>query len=325
MDKVALPAGVSLPQTLLAVSDEFDQRIREGRLSTYSPVPTGFEPLDTVLGGGLQAGALVLIGGQQGVGKTIFVVQAARNIAVSGSAVAVVVCYEHGSNYLYHRVLCMESIDPAEREPEGLTIEEIRQVVIQSTTGRPGALSGLHAILKESAAARTAWDRLVTYWERFLITRGHPLKTTVKVFDTYLAWLKERYEVVVLFVDYLQKVPVFVHGSMLEGDQKITAVTEELKNLAQLYDVPIVAVSALELEGLKVKHPGVEHLWGGPTIKYECDVALLLVRKGNGMVTFSVGKNRLGPQFVECDFRLHGPYYCFDPQGTDLREVAPGG
>jgi len=164
----------------------------------------------------------------------------------------------------------------------------------------------------------------VTYWEKLLMGMGHPLKTTPRVFDTYLAWMKQRYKVVVLFVDYLQKVPIYIHGSMVEGERRIMAVVEELKNLAQLHDVPIVAVSALELEGLRSRHPGVEHLWGGPTIKYECDVALLLIRKEKGLVTFSVGKNRLGPQFVETDFRLHGPYYCFDPQGSPLREAPLG-
>ena len=36
-------------------------------------------------------------------------------------------------------------------------------------------------------------------------------------------------------------------------------------------------------------------------------------------VTFSVGKNRMGPQYVEFEHQLHGPYYCFNPQGSTVR------
>jgi len=313
-----LPAGVHPPMTVLDISNEFDEKIRAGDLSRYRPIATGFSPLDEALGGGLHAESLVLIAGQQGVGKTIFVLQAARNIALSG-ATACVVCYEHSPNYLYHRLLCLESIDPGQPHPKGVRMEDIREAVIAGV--KSGAISGLYHILRKFPQAQKGWDRMVTYWERLLIARGHPLKTTLQVLDTYLAGLTEAYSEIVLFVDYLQKMPIFGRAD-LPDEKKIAIVTEGLKNLAQAYQVPVVAVSALDTTGLRADRPGVQDLWGGPTIKYEPDACILLRPSAGGTVTFSIGKNRLGPQFVECDYRLHGAYYCFNPTGGPLREIA---
>ena len=65
-DRLVLPAGLGFPRTLLEVSVEFDTHIKTGKLSGYKPIPTGFEPLDTYLGGGLVPESLILVGGPPG-------------------------------------------------------------------------------------------------------------------------------------------------------------------------------------------------------------------------------------------------------------------
>src|SRR3990172_10442935 len=95
-DRLVLPAGLEFPHTILDVSIEFDAHLKAGKLANYKPIPTGFEPLDGYLGGGLIPESLVLVGGPPGTGKTVFVLQAARNIAASDSkTVACLVCFEH--------------------------------------------------------------------------------------------------------------------------------------------------------------------------------------------------------------------------------------
>ena len=48
---------------------------------------TGFEELDRVLGSGIVAGSLVLVGGDPGIGKSTILLQVCRNLAMSGKSV----------------------------------------------------------------------------------------------------------------------------------------------------------------------------------------------------------------------------------------------
>jgi predicted ATP-dependent serine protease len=63
-----LPAGLSSPSSVQEITELFDRRLRQGKFSNYRPIPTGFPDLDTVLGGGLHAEDLILVGGGQGTG-----------------------------------------------------------------------------------------------------------------------------------------------------------------------------------------------------------------------------------------------------------------
>src|SRR5687768_2803467 len=77
---------------------------REARSARF---PTGFQPLDDVLGGGFHAQELVLVGGRPGVGKTIAALQWARAFA-SRDMTSVFVCYEHSPEVLLGRLLALE-------------------------------------------------------------------------------------------------------------------------------------------------------------------------------------------------------------------------
>jgi len=315
-DRLVLPAGLDFPRTLLDVSIEFDRHLAEGKLAGYKPIPTGFEPLDTYLGGGLAPESLIVLGGRPGAGKTIFALQAARNIAAAAKdkrTVACVVCYEHGEVYLYHRLLCLESI---QNSGMGLTMADIRRVALDADTPK----AGLEKLLDTLPAAREAWSRITQYWERLLLVKGHPVKTTLNVLDTYVNHLRRQFTSVTLFVDYLQKVPIFSPGVELTPERQIRLVTEGLKNLALAYGVPIVAVAAAESEGLKTERVRFEDLWGGSSIKYEPDVAVMLNPEGvptdeGKTVLFTIEKNRLGPTDVEFRHLLRGRYFAFALEG----------
>ncbi len=316
-DRLVLPAGLEFPHTLLEVSIEFDAHIKAGKLAGYKPIATGFQPLDSYLGGGLVPESLMLIGGPPGVGKTIFVLQAARNIAAASKdykTAACVVCFEHSEVYLYHRLLCMESVVTVSG---GITMDDIRRTVLMNNAADPG----LETLLQTLPAARSAWSHIVQYWERLFLIKGHPVKTTLNVLDTYLTRLRSQFTSVVLFVDYLQKVPVFSPGIELTAERQIRTVTEGLKNLALAHRVPIVAVAAADAKGLKGERVRFEDLWGGSSVNYEPDVAVLLNPrhqadgKLGAEVVFSIEKNRHGPTGIEFGIVLHGHHFLFDPNG----------
>lgn len=317
-DRLVLPAGLGFPRTLLEVSVEFDTHIKTGKVAGYKPIPTGFEPLDTYLGGGLVPESLMLVGGPPGTGKTVFALQAARNIAAmakDNKTAACVVCFEHSETYLYHRLLCMESALGG--NSVGLTMDDIRRAALTNDGSEPG----LESLLQAFHTARDAWSRIVQYWERLYLIKGHPIKTTLNVLDTYLTYLSNKFTSVVLFVDYLQKVPVFSPGVELTPERQIRTVTEGLKNLALAHTVPIVAVAASDEEGLKGGRVRFEDLWGGSSVNYEPDVAVILnpsrqAEDAHGTeVIFSIEKNRLGPTGVEFRHVLRGQHFSFDPLG----------
>jgi len=125
----------------------------------------------------------------------------------------------------------------------------------------------------------------------------------------------------VLFVDYLQKVPVFSPGVEITQERQTRIVCEGLKNLALAHGVPIVAVAASDAEGLKAGRVRFEDLWGGSSVNYEPDVALLLnpasddAGKPTGEITFSIEKNRLGSTNVESRHYLKGQHFAIEPSG----------
>jgi len=322
--KVVLPVGVPEPQTLGDVVNDLDRRLREGRLEDYLPILTGFTPLDEYLGGGLHAEDLTLIGGMQNIGKTVAVLQMARNIASSGRALAIVVCYEHSPLYLLHRLLCLESIDPTCSEVSGgVTRDAISVAVVEGL--QSGERATFDWLLDRVPGARVAWQSMAGYLEGLWLVLGDGLKTTVDVLGLYVELALERgYRDVVLFVDYLQIVPVrpSLTGERYGDTQRISVVMKALKTTALQHHVPVVAVAAADEEALRQQRVHLENLWGPSLVQYEPDVALILNRgelpggaERTRPVRWAIEKNRSGPSEVEMELVLHGPYYAFNPVG----------
>ena len=83
----------------------------------------------------------------------------------------------------------------------------------------------------------------------------------------------------VLFVDYLQKVPVIPEPNTEE--EKVTRIVSGLKDIALGEMVPVVAIVAADREGLKAKRLRNHHLRGSSAINYESDIILILNDKYN--------------------------------------------
>jgi len=301
MERITLPIGLDYPKNVFDVSIAFDAHLKETRAFEYLPIPTGFAELDEILGGGLHPENLMLVGGSPGTGKTIFALQVARNIAAMHDALACVVCFEHSEGQLYQRLLCMESA-LGNSDSDGITLEDIRAVMGERD-------ASLQLLLDASPSARAAWSRLVQYWERLFLVKGHPSKTTLHVLEQYLTHLQARGERVVLFVDYLQKVPVPYTGVELSPEKQIRIVTEGLKNLALAHRVPIVAIAASDTEGLKNEHVRFQDLWGGSSVQYEPDVAVMLNRGRENEIVLSVEKNRMGASGLQKRLELDGAHF----------------
>jgi replicative DNA helicase len=319
---VHFSALVEPPVPLASVIGELDQRIRGSLARTLRPVAIGLDPITAYLGGGFHPEELVLIGGMQGVGKTTAVLQMARSVALQ-NRLAIIVCYEHSRLVLLYRMLCMESFWS---KGNRLTWPKLRDTIVAFKDDPERCFDRVLLALPEAAEA---WDRLAGYMEGIWVVHGHSVYfNTREIENCVKRALEQGYAAPVLFVDYLQKVPVRPDelGYVPSTEQRIEVVMAELDNLADRYHCVVVAVAAADAEALRRQRVHLENLWGPANVQYDPDTALILNRgtgsasEGIKSVRWAIEKQRNGPQMIEFEVELHGPHFCFNPAGRLVSE-----
>lgn len=335
--------GAHLPRTLTQVLNEANERVVRGDLVDYVPMPTGFDPLDGFIGGGLRKTELVLLGGPQGVGKTIATLQIARNIAMRPDQYVFYLSYEHTETHLMHRLLCLESINPPEIDlSRGIKLRDLYQIIVAQRAkefmGKDGGAGSLQAILREHPKTAPSLARLTRYSDRMILVKASPAVTTLRSIKEMTARLCDATGGnVVLFVDYLQKIAVHPERPRDEND-KVTIIVEGLKDIAMSLDVPVWSIVAADREGLKSKRIHLFHLRGSSALDYESDIALIMNNKYQIMskdhvafnpytakqfrdwVVFTIEKNRAGRAMQDMEFQLHGQHFAFNPRGQKVQQ-----
>ena len=317
---------MSSARTLLEALEEADDALVSGRAYSAARWPTGFTPLDSVLGGGLRAGELTLIGGAQGLGKTTFALQIARNAAAQGRS-SLYLCYEHREQDVLERLLGMELGLSGGRE--ALSLSQLRELLEAGTAAEGGLLERLSG----SEAGVAALERLTAYAGRMRVASVTGARAGLEDVRELVLSASDRPVVV---VDYLQKVRV--PGDHADEDERVTVVVEGLKDLALEADLPIVAIVAADKAGVDGGRTRLRHLRGSTALAYEADVALLLndkfaiVARHHLMygttnaelykqwAVCSVEKNRSGRDGVDVQFRKHFTHGHFDPAGEHVTE-----
>lgn len=320
------------PATLREVIERLEQRVARGSVEHLRPLPTGFRPLDDVLNGGLRPGELMLVGGPQGVGKTIFGLQVARNAAHAGAgSEALYICYEHDRTHLLSRLLCLESVEQNCTVP--LTLKKLGELALSENGGQ-----GLLARLRRTPGYRSVVDAVEGYAERLLLVKASGDHSTL---DRLRRWVHEvagrdAHRLLVV-VDYLQKIPV--PAATLQPETEMTThLTQGLKELAMSLGVQVIAVAAADRPGLQSKRVRFEDLRGSSALQYEADVALMLNNKHDivsrehlianltkaeqmrNWVVMSVEKNRSGRSAVDMQYALQAPQFRMRPSGDFVRE-----
>lgn len=295
---------------------------------------TGFHPLDDVFGGGLRPGELLVVGGRPGVGKTIVCLQWARTIATRGVPV-VYACYEHDPATLLTRLLrielgelVLESGRHIEHE-----VEELQSRLSDAASG----LLPLGDVIASDALLTEAAQRVERYADHLMILGASGATTGL---SSLRAAVSDLGRPAVLFVDYLQKVPVTT--PVESEDDRITIVMQGLKDLALVCEIPVFAVSSASHAGLVAPRMRAHHLRGAAGVVYESDVIVLLnekltvvsrahiafapirVEEFSRQVVFSVEKNRGGVSGVDLEFTKQFVHYRFDPYGRWVNEHLRG-
>ena len=290
-------------------------------------VPTGFDPLDKVLDGGLRTRDLVLVGGGPGVGKTVLTLQWARSSASNGFTTAYV-CYEHDEEALASRLLAVE-VGEVKASEEGIrsaqTLATIQDVSL--------AERRLGDEVDEDPLLRNAVERMSVYADDLALIRASGSATGT---DELREIAMELGPGGVLFVDYLQKIPLG-DDSWTDAERSIRQA-EELKELAMDYDVVVVAVTAADGSGLNVRRVRSHHLRGASGLTYEADLILLLNEKSytvskrhsayDGVqaeefkrgVVLTIEKNRRGTSGVDLEFIKDFVHFRFQSTGQFVEE-----
>jgi replicative DNA helicase len=309
--------------SLLQILDRTDSSLREGRPIAATTWPTGFIPLDGQLGGGLRVGELVLVGGPQGLGKTTWAVQVARNVARAGGRV-VYFSFEHEQLSFLERVIAQVAFETAGIEAP--TTRRLRDRFQRaSATGGASSLAGL---LQGLPGAQEALEELEQLGDRFFVHESTGRTTSVTAIREAVDALPEGPAPVVI-VDYLQKVPTHHEGEVVEA----------LKDMALEKSLVVLAVVAADKSGIAPGHRlRVHELRGSSSLAYEPDVVLILNEKYDAVarhhlvygvgaaerfrewVVLSIEKNRGGTDRVDLEFRKQFAHARFDPEGQIVAE-----
>jgi replicative DNA helicase len=318
-------------QSLTDVLDEANSRLRGGAHAAARVWPTGFDVLDRHLAGGVRSGELILLAGPQGLGKTTWALQAARNIALSGRSV-LFFSFEHDPHTLLMRLMTLEAGLAA--GVKGPNLAQVRSAFESSD-----ALGGtIGERLEDWPGGTKALDLLGSYAERLVLHRSTGSSTTLDIIRDAVEEVRDRTgQLPAVFVDYLQKVKV-PNGPVFE-DERVTLVVEGLKDLALDADIPVLAIVAADKEGLQSgKRMRVNNLRGSTALAYEADTVLILNNKydvvarhhlvyntGNmdrfkHWVVLSVEKNRSGKDGIDLEFHKRFEQSRFDPDGQVVTE-----
>jgi replicative DNA helicase len=320
-----------LGQTVGQVIDRANEKALRGDLDDYVPIPTGLKVLDNAIGGGLRKTELVLLGGAQGVGKTIAALQMARNIAARTNQYAYYLSFEHTEVHLMHRLLCLESSQT--QQPEGADSVNLKYLynLIRSPEARPilqgRSSGGFQDLLLRDPKTAQAFMNVQEYAQKLILVKAHVKTCSTTNIREYIKDIRDRTNGnVTVFIDYLQKVSVL--DEPYENDaEKVTIIVETIKDIAMSLEVPIVAVVSADREGLKSRRIHLYHFRGSSALDYECDIAVIMSNKYNIVdkdnqlsagidpavfrkwVVFTVEKNRAGRAFLDVEYEIDAAHF----------------
>jgi replicative DNA helicase len=307
-----------------------DRDLLSGKDAGLAAFPTGFAVLDELLAGGLHPGELLLLGGPPGVGKTITALQWARRAALDGHR-SLFACYEHEPATLLLRLLALELGELGGDEA-------LVQVLLRSLSSSGRSHRSLTDTLGDDPIGRAALSAVAAYQERLVFVRASGSHTTLEDLSDLVVGMDGAGGSgnTVLFVDYLQKIPL--HPEPDTEAEKVTRTVEGLKDLALEHRVPVVLLSAVDSEGMRSSRLRLYHLRGSSAIAFESDVVVMMnakekavskvhlsydpvgARRFREWVVFSVEKNRGGPNLVDLEFRKRFAHFRFEPDGGLVSE-----
>ena len=244
----------------------------QNRQSALAGISTGFRDLDGLLSG-LQPGNLIVLAARPGIGKSAFVTNLARNVAVDAGTSVAMFSLEMSRWEIGMRLLCAEARVPWD------SIRN-RRVTSEDWGRISAAASHLHA------APLT------------IVDAGNITLVDIRAKARRLASRPEGLGLIV--VDYLQLMSH--HRRVDSRQQEIAEISRGLKLLAKELDIPVIAVSQLnrDPERRTDKRPQLSDLRESGAIEQDADIVIFIHREDmveakKGLADLIVAKHRNGP------------------------------
>jgi replicative DNA helicase len=253
------------------------------RDSAFAGVPTGFVDLDSLLSG-LQKSNLIVIAARPGVGKSSFVTNVARNVAVDAGAPVAMFSLEMSRFEIGMRLLCAEARVPWDKVRSGRVATEEWTRIVEAAE-----------VLHEAPL--------------FIVDSGN---VTIVDIRAKARRLKSKRGLGLIIVDYLQLMSG--HLRTENRQQEIAEVSRSLKLLAKELEVHVIAVSQLNRnpETRADKRPQLSDLRESGAIEQDSDIVMFIHREDSddptvkGKADIIVAKHRNGPtQTVPLTFLPH--------------------
>ena len=274
----AQPVADILKDTLAYLED------MRGKKYGITGVPTGLA-VDQMTAG-WQKGDLVIIAARPSMGKTAFVLTAARNAAMHPDenlrTPVALFSLEMSNQSLVQRLLTMEARVRADEARKGTLSDEHFKDLIEAA----GRLFSANVFIDDTPAI------------------------TLMELRTKCRRLKSEHDIGLIVIDYLQ----LMQGSSKDigsREQEIASISRGLKSLAKELDVPVIALSqlsrAVEQRGGD-KRPQLSDLRESGSIEQDADIVLFLYRpEYYGITTTAEGQSTAGLAEVIIGKQRNGP------------------
>jgi replicative DNA helicase len=244
----------------------------QNRESAFAGVPTGFRDLDALMSG-MQAGNLIVVAARPGVGKSSFVTNLARNVAVEHRSPVAMFSLEMSRWEIGMRLLCAEGRVPWDS-------------------------------IRNKRVGADDWSRIVQAAEMLhdaplsIVDSGNVTIVDIRAKARRLS--ARRQGLGLIIVDYLQLMSH--HRRVDNRQQEIAEISRSLKLLAKELEIPVIAVSQLnrDPERRQDKRPQLSDLRESGAIEQDADVVMFIHRDDSdpakkGLADLIVAKHRNGP------------------------------
>lgn len=280
-------AAVQVKSILCEIFDDLEKG------SPPEGIPTGFAVLDRLMSG-LQPTNLITLGARPRMGKTALVTRLMFNIARQGFPVALF-SLEMSREQIVTRQLAQVAHFPFMR---------LRNREVQQSDW---------SLLQAAAERLYAISQVIDDTPSLSILE---LKSRARL-------LVKKFEVKVIFVDYLSKIKPSARGET--RDLEVTQIATELKALARELNMPVVCLAQLnrQCEQRSNKRPQLSDLRESGGIEQESDDVLLLYRDEvynqrddsplRGLAEVHIAKQRNGPEGI-VNLSFLGHCMSFEPQ-----------